>query len=84
MTAALSAPIPRTFDKARLARALGTCIMPCGDVNYRKLRKEYLTDNILKKIGADTMPYRRLSMFTAAQSRLLIKEFNLTEEDFNI
>ncbi|MEO1255852.1 MAG: hypothetical protein AAFY41_13370, partial [Bacteroidota bacterium] len=72
-------PIPRTLNKAQIARALGDCVMPGGGINYRRLRRLYFTDALIEKLKLTRQQYRTNKIFNHQQTKLIVQEFDLQD-----
>jgi len=72
---------PRTINKKTLCIAL-QLVGKNGGLHYGKLRKHYLTNSILEKIGVDPESYCSIRIFNMEQTAKIIEEMDLNPADF--
>lgn len=71
--------LPLIFGKKDLCRVL-ECFMPCGQPNYKRLRRFFLTDEVLSRSGITLEVYQKTRLFTFEQCRAIIHTLQLEDQ----
>lgn len=70
----------RRLSKVHFAKIMGI-YFPSKQSNSRVLRKDYFTDDVLAKLGISEDEYKRVKVFSHAQSQKIVEIFDLDADD---